>query len=235
MRYPGKSRGATRIVCRICCADRPGQAWCNGHRSFHPIEEFHTNRKRPEGVTESCKIVLRINQYNYRHGRQSDIRLRECMICKEEKHPSLFRGGINKRQICIDCSDGNPGKSWCVGCRDWCPLEWFEIPSRRLPMSWCALCWALRTHGTTLHKVLKLQGSDVPECAVCFCDDRRRLNVDHDHRCCPGGRSCGECVRGLLCAGHNRVEGLLVTSANAARMLDYMVKSDHRWAVMEMR
>lgn len=23
--------------------------------------------------------------------------------------------------------------------------------------------------------------------------------VDHDHACCPGPRSCGRCVRGLLC------------------------------------
>jgi hypothetical protein len=25
------------------------------------------------------------------------------------------------------------------------------------------------------------------------------LTVDHDHNCCPGSRSCGKCVRGLLC------------------------------------
>ena len=34
-------------------------------------------------------------------------------------------------------------------------------------------------------------------CAICLED--RPLNVDHDHSCCPGERSCGKCVRGLLC------------------------------------
>ena len=36
-----------------------------------------------------------------------------------------------------------------------------------------------------------------------FCGSLDDLVVDHDHLCCPGKRSCGSCVRGVLCRTHN--------------------------------
>lgn len=34
-------------------------------------------------------------------------------------------------------------------------------------------------------------------------------HIDHDRACCPGSRSCGRCVRGLLCNGCNIAAGHL--------------------------
>jgi|FreactTroBogLake_1042271.scaffolds.fasta_scaffold28528_2 hypothetical protein len=31
----------------------------------------------------------------------------------------------------------------------------------------------------------------------------KRLSIDHNHKCCPGGNSCGKCVRGILCSKCN--------------------------------
>lgn len=41
-------------------------------------------------------------------------------------------------------------------------------------------------------------------CGICGkTDTSKNLAVDHDRRCCPGKRSCGDCVRGLLCGSCN--------------------------------
>jgi hypothetical protein len=44
-------------------------------------------------------------------------------------------------------------------------------------------------------------------CAACpdklNFDISRGIHIDHDHNCCPGNRSCGKCVRGVVCMACN--------------------------------
>lgn len=71
-------------------------------------------------------------------------------------------------------------------------------------------------------RMLKEQGA---ACAICqeSPTSKRRLVVDHDHACCPGVRTCGKCVRGLLCDRCNRALGFLEKRLPAA--LAYVTRS----------
>ncbi|MEU5166831.1 endonuclease domain-containing protein [Streptomyces mutomycini] len=52
-------------------------------------------------------------------------------------------------------------------------------------------------------KVLESQGQACAVCGELSPGGRGNWHVDHDHGCCPGSKTCGKCVRGLLCMSCN--------------------------------
>jgi hypothetical protein len=60
------------------------------------------------------------------------------------------------------------------------------------------------------------------------CGSFKSLHVDHDHNCCPyeegkrDGKTCGKCVRGILCKRCNTAEGLVGSIETAEKLLGYM-------------
>jgi hypothetical protein len=56
-------------------------------------------------------------------------------------------------------------------------------------------------------------------CAICGKPEPkgRLLCVDHDHECCEGTKSCGFCVRALLCKKCNMLLGLCDESMEVLR------------------
>ena len=63
----------------------------------------------------------------------------------------------------------------------------------------------------SVDELLAAQGG---RCLVCGTDDppkayaRARWHVDHDHKCCPPGKSCDKCRRGVLCGPCNSGLGM---------------------------
>ena len=83
-----------------------------------------------------------------------------------------------------------------------------------------------QTYGLTEAQYQALYEAQGGRCYICQRakgTGRKRLAVDHDHTCCPGDKSCGECVRGLLCATDNQMLGHLRDDVEALqRAIDYL-------------
>lgn len=54
---------------------------------------------------------------------------------------------------------------------------------------------------------LDVQGFRCADCLRPF-ESASSAQYDHDHKCCPGKRSCGRCVRGLVCNDCNWLRGV---------------------------
>jgi hypothetical protein len=64
-----------------------------------------------------------------------------------------------------------------------------------------------------------------PQCRVIFdlADNAKTPCIDRDHNCCNGSKSCGRCVRGLLCNSCNKGIGNFDDSiAKISGILDYL-------------
>jgi hypothetical protein len=71
--------------------------------------------------------------------------------------------------------------------------------------------WLKYKYSLTPDDYAKLLAAQNGVCAICQkeCKTTKGLAIDHDHRCCPQDKSCGKCIRGLLCANCNGAIGML--------------------------
>jgi hypothetical protein len=105
------------------------------------------------------------------------------------------------------------GRKFCSGCDGWRPEDNFNsagTSSRDGLASKCRGCHALLRRAfkfnMTPDAIRELFASLDFACAICRSTDPhgRGWAIDHDHECCPEkGRSCGVCVRGILCGRCN--------------------------------
>lgn len=66
--------------------------------------------------------------------------------------------------------------------------------------------WLKRAYAMTLEEFDNRLAAQGGGCAICGLL-KPRMSVDHDHSCCPGMISCGNCIRGILCTTCNSALG----------------------------
>jgi hypothetical protein len=98
----------------------------------------------------------------------------------------------------------------CEACRKGCAADQKKSKVDDPDLALRGSLWSKYRLSLEAYKeLLREQGG---KCAICGspspADIRAsRFHVDHDHTCCPGRKSCGRCIRGLLCRGCNTALG----------------------------
>lgn len=66
-------------------------------------------------------------------------------------------------------------------------------------------------YGMTPDQFMQLVEGQGGDCYLCDrpldLEGQRKVHIDHDHSCCRGAESCGQCVRGVVHAGCNHAIG----------------------------
>jgi hypothetical protein len=102
--------------------------------------------------------------------------------------------------------------SWCRDCYvekrkqrkdrdpDWY-RRYYSLPENAQKKRDQHKMWRYGVNGADLRRRLEKQGYRCKCCGDAL--SAENMHTDHDRRCCSGRRSCGKCIRGLLCGGCN--------------------------------
>lgn len=83
-------------------------------------------------------------------------------------------------------------------------------------------------YGLSVEQFDELLAAQGFTCAICETPTPARgWHVDHDHACCPtSSRSCGKCIRGVLCSRCNKALGAFLDSTTVLlRAIRYLEAS----------
>ncbi|QGV82496.1 hypothetical protein EIZ62_05935 [Streptomyces ficellus] len=130
------------------------------------------------------------------------------------------------------------GEKQCRTCRRWLPPDTFNRNGRAKDglQGNCRSC-AREVQRKVLYRLTpdrytEMLASQGGACAICGQPDGNgfALPVDHDHGCCPAAaRTCGTCVRGLVCSACNHGLGQFRDSPELLRAAAaYLERHDRR-------
>lgn len=162
---------------------------CTKCNQIKALSEFHRKRATKDGYAYHCKECVSAYDKNEHLGIMVFVPLvktdthKQCRTCGGMFENKEFHR-IKKNKVIID--------SYCLACRD-------KYSFKR----------NVEKMGLSIEAYESMMAAQNNLCYICKRPEKtgRRLSIDHDHNCCPSGRSCGKCVRGLICLKCNTALG----------------------------
>jgi hypothetical protein len=183
--------------------DENGNKQCARCRQWIPEAEYTRNASQLDGLQGTCRgCTSKYQSERYSAQRGGNVRRRG---------PRRGYGESIKRD--------EAGRKYCPGCTEWLPELRFTKNPRTADklQSRCTVCCANAKrqdlYGVTPEAAAEMLAGQGGMCPICDKDISKSYFVDHDHACCPGRKSCGKCVRSLLCSLCNTGIGYLQDDA----------------------
>jgi len=162
----------------------------------------------------------------------ADGHLPRCVPCHkafDEERRAALRKKVHGEGC--DCEPCITGVKRCCACDRTKPRDEFGACATAVDglVGYCKVCSAHRNRMTKYRMdeetYLALFEAQNGCCAICdkpFGD--ATPHVDHNHACCPGTPTCGQCSRGLVCGNCNKALGLINDDPNRAMaMASYLI------------
>jgi len=167
---------------------------CCSCKEIKGDESFCKNRGRKDGLNPECRSCVtkrqednkeKISEYQAKWQKENKDKKREAARIYRARH----REEINAKKRA-----------------DWARKKVANTP--KVPRD--KTKERLRQYKLTPEKYEAMLRAQEGCCAICGTTEPRgrgRWHIDHDHACCPGAKTCGKCVRGLLCSFCNYALG----------------------------
>jgi len=196
---------------------------CSTCKTPQPLTNFGKDTNRHDGLCYRCKSCAKIYAEKLKEKHALDFsteKKKTCFLCNTQKflddfykHDSCLYG---KSNICKTCTSAIYKAKWAKQPR---PPELNRRKNKEWRDANKGYCQDksktknFTYYGVTREWYEKTYLDQNGNCAICGIPDkesgRKRMSIDHNHKCCPTGRGCQKCRRGLLCTKCNTRLGVL--------------------------
>lgn len=143
------------------------------------IEYFSKDKSKKDGLCSYCKNCKSLMDKKYRSDPNIKKKVNEASKKWRKENPERYKNNLK------DWRSKNFNKKWSLD---------------KKSHLWTHYRMTIEDYQNMLDK----------QSGVCFiCKKYAKLYVDHDHNCCPGKTTCGDCIRGLLCPSCNTFVGFV--------------------------